>query len=64
MNLKCKDCQERYINCHIYCEAYQDFKKEREFIRREKEKRFKYDRLEENLRRKRERGKFYGRNSN
>ena len=30
----CKDCEERHDVCHDHCEKYQEYKKERELIRK------------------------------
>ena len=32
MGHKCKDCKERYLGCHDYCESYQKYRKKRNEI--------------------------------
>lgn len=53
MSLRCKDCQDRYINCHATCEDYQKFKKEREELRKEKYKKSRLGLFEQDMRKKR-----------
>lgn len=50
----CKGCQNRYIGCHAVCKLYQEYAKERETVRKEREKKIQErDSIESNIRRMR-----------
>lgn len=38
MDAPCKDCPDRMINCHATCEKYKAYDKERQEIRKQKER--------------------------
>lgn len=57
MSLRCKGCTDRYINCHSTCEDYQEFKREREELRKEKYKKHRLGLSEQDMRMNKNKGK-------